>query len=145
MNTKLCTDCREVLPIGQFSKNNQKKDGLNYRCKTCQKIYFKQHYQNNKQYYIDKAAEQNQKFLEVIEKTKQGRLKSGCSVCGVYHPAILDFHHVDKNKKDFTIAKSRTKSKEKFLRELDKCIVLCSNCHRILHWRERNHNSEGNC
>lgn len=138
MNTKVCTDCKLELSLDQFSKNRQKKDVLNYRCKTCQKTYFKQHYQNNKQYYIDKAAEQNQKFLEVIEQTKQDRLKNGCSICGLYHPAILDFHHLDPNNKDFTIAKSRTKSKEKFLRELDKCIVLCSNCHRILHWRERN-------
>ena len=144
MNTKLCTDCREILPIDQFSKNKQKKDGLNYRCKTCQRIYFKNHYQNNKQYYIDKASEQTEKYLEIIEEVKQDKLKGGCSVCGVYHPAILDFHHIDPTKKDFTIAQSRTKSKEKFLRELDKCIVLCSNCHRILHWRERQQNREIN-
>lgn len=144
MNTKLCTDCRETLPLDQFSKNKQKKDGLNYRCKTCQRTYFKNHYQNNKQYYIDKASEQTDKFLAIIEDVKQDKLKGGCSVCGIYHPAILDFHHTDPTKKDFTIAKSRTKSKEKFLKELDKCIVLCSNCHRILHWRERQQSREIN-
>ena len=138
MTTKVCTDCRLSLSLDQFSKNNQKKDGLNYRCKTCQKVYFKKHYQNNKQYYIDKAAKQNEKFLAIIEKEKQERLKNGCSVCGIYHPAILDFHHLDPNSKDFSIAKSRTKSQKRFIRELDKCVVLCSNCHRVLHWRERN-------
>ena len=79
---------------------------------------------------------------KIIEEAKQDKLKKGCSICGMYHPGVLDFHHVDPSKKDFTIAKSRTKSKEKFLRELDKCIVLCSNCHRILHWRERNLDAE---
>ena len=144
MDTKLCTDCKKILPLDQFSKNKQKKDGLNYRCKTCQRIYFKNHYQNNKQYYIDKAFEQTNKFLEIIDDVKQNKLKGGCSVCGAYHPAILDFHHIDPTKKDFTIAQSRTKSKEKFLKELDKCIVLCSNCHRVLHWRERQKNREIN-
>jgi hypothetical protein len=138
MNTKVCTECHLELPIDQFSTNKQKKDGLNYKCKECQKRYFKQHYQNNKQYYVDKAAEQTKKFLDKIEIVKQERLKNGCSVCGMYHPAVMDFHHLDPNKKEFTIAKSRTKSESKFLEELDKCVVLCSNCHRILHWRERN-------
>jgi hypothetical protein len=137
MNTKTCTDCKLNLSLDNFSKNKQKKDGLNYRCKTCQKIYFKKHYENNKQYYIDKAAKQNEKFLKIIEQLKEDKLKNGCSVCGIYHPAILDFHHIDPSTKNFSIAKSRTKSKTKLINEINKCDVLCSNCHRILHWKEK--------
>lgn len=52
-------------------------------------------------------------------------------------PRALDFHHRDPQEKDFEIAKARDyslkKDGEKLKRELDKCDLLCSNCHRELH------------
>lgn len=59
-----------------------------------------------------------------------------CSKCG-YDVCIeaLDFHHVDPTNKEFVISDSVRKgySWEKMRAELDKCILLCSNCHRELH------------
>lgn len=46
---------------------------------------------------------------------------------------IYDFHHVDPTQKDFTIASVPHKSFDEIKKELDKCIVLCANCHRIEH------------
>ena len=56
----------------------------------------------------------------------------GCAVCGEIHPACLDFHHKNPEVKGFTISKS---IKARFAiarikREIDKCILLCANCHR---------------
>jgi len=45
----------------------------------------------------------------------------------------LDFHHKDPNEKDFTIGKYRNKSKENLLKEIEKCVCVCSNCHRKIH------------
>ena len=57
-----------------------------------------------------------------------------CSECGFNHPAALDFHHVNPNEKEYSIAYLKhLGSKEKLLQEVDKCIVLCANCHRIHH------------
>lgn len=51
----------------------------------------------------------------------------------------LDFHHCDPDKKDFNIssipAQSWEKNKTKIIKELDKCQILCSNCHRYIHYR----------
>lgn len=65
------------------------------------------------------------------------KLTSKCSQCDENHPATLDFHHVDKNHKDFSISEAyKFGSLTKLKNELDKCVILCSNCHRKLHWRE---------
>ena len=63
---------------------------------------------------------------------------SECSICGYNKcEAALDFHHLDSTQKDFTISKARVCSfNEKVKLELDKCILLCANCHRELHFNE---------
>lgn len=63
-------------------------------------------------------------------------LKGGkCQVCG-YDRCIeaLEFHHLLKNEKDFGISdKGYTRSWDKVRDEIEKCILLCSNCHREVH------------
>lgn len=52
--------------------------------------------------------------------------------------AALEFHHLDPNEKDFGIASSgATRTFEKIKVELDKCIMVCANCHREIHDEER--------
>ena len=65
------------------------------------------------------------------------RYKGGkCLHCSIEatidNTIIFDFHHVDRSTKEFTIAKFRTNF-SKLKDELDKCILLCSNCHRLEH------------
>lgn len=46
----------------------------------------------------------------------------------------LDFHHLDPTQKDFGFgAKGYTRAWSKIQKELDKCVMLCSNCHRETH------------
>ena len=66
MTTKICTTCKIKKSLDNFAKNPQKKDGLNYKCKKCQNTYLKQHYQNNKHYYINKAKESKRKTKNTI-------------------------------------------------------------------------------
>ena len=56
-----------------------------------------------------------------------------CSRCPESAPICLDFHHVGG--KDFEIARMVTDgfSKERILKEIKKCVVLCANCHRKTH------------
>lgn len=58
-----------------------------------------------------------------------------CARCPENHIACLDFHHKDPSTKDFKIAEAATKrySKTKILREIEKCEILCANCHRKEH------------
>lgn len=61
-----------------------------------------------------------------------------CTRCGENHPSTLDFHHTDPSKKDGIISKLVSNGCFALAKkELKKCIVLCSNCHRKHHWEER--------
>ena len=61
-----------------------------------------------------------------------------CTECGFSHPAAIDFHHIKKDPSNRAVNQlvkdgrysAATEEIEK------KCIPLCSNCHRILHWKE---------
>lgn len=72
---KHCSKCDCTLPATDFSKETSKKDGLKSWCKICTKKYVAQHYEKNKQKYIDKAAqwkEENQeRRAEIMSKHKK--------------------------------------------------------------------------
>ena len=68
---------------------------------------------------------------EILVEYKGGK----CEICG-YNKCIsaLEFHHKDPQEKDFAIgAKGYTRSIEKNKKEVDKCILVCANCHREIH------------
>jgi len=58
-----------------------------------------------------------------------------CINCGEKTAVCLDFHHLDGNDKDRSLSLSIKWGwgKDRIMKEIDKCIVLCSNCHRKLH------------
>lgn len=56
-----------------------------------------------------------------------------CQICGYNRSeAALDFHHLDPLEKDFSIS-SRMSSWKAIQPELDKCVLVCANCHREIH------------
>lgn len=67
-------------------------------------------------------------------KRKLVEYKGGkCQICG-YNKCIdaLDFHHINQEEKEYNIS-GGTKSFERLKKEVDKCILVCSNCHREIH------------
>lgn len=72
----------------------------------------------------------NKRIKQMAVEYKGG----SCNKCG-YNKCVeaLDFHHVDPNEKDFSISASRKRGWKTIKIELDKCVCLCSNCHRELH------------
>jgi len=62
-----------------------------------------------------------------------------CKICAENHPACVEFHHIDPEKKVMGITKAcnQGKSKEFIIEEMKKCEVLCPNCHRKLHWKKK--------
>ncbi len=58
----------------------------------------------------------------------------GCSGCPERDPAVLDFHHLDPATKLFTVAdRLHRLSLPQLLQEIERCTVLCANCHRRKH------------
>ena len=71
------------------------------------------------------------------QKTKKRAVEykgSKCLVCG-YDKCIsaLEFHHLDPNKKDFGLSQNLSKAWSKIVEEIDKCVLICANCHREVH------------
>lgn len=57
-----------------------------------------------------------------------------CSDCGAeFNPWVFDFHHRDPTEKEWSWGDVRTSNWEKIKEEIDKCDLLCSNCHRTRH------------
>lgn len=80
-------------------------------------------------------SEAVQRRRDKLKQLSVDYLGGKCSRCG-YCKCIqaLDFHHKDPTQKDFSIAhKGHTRSWERVKSELDKCILLCANCHREVH------------
>ena len=118
METKKCSVCQLEKPTEFFysrsSRNNKPYD----RCKKCFNNYVSDR-------WITK------KIKSIIYKG------SKCLDCGVSYPnepyVIFDFHHRDPSQKDVDWSKLKLRTEEKILKELDKCDLLCSNCHRKRH------------
>lgn len=115
--------------------------GLNYFTYLCDmnykdnpKEYKKAHYKAHREKYIESARTSKKKVLEWFRELKRGMK---CSKCGENHPACIEFHHRNPEDKKFTISESITRvSKKAILEEIEKCDILCSNCHRKLHYEE---------
>ena len=56
--------------------------------------------------------------------------------CGENHISCLEFHHLDPTVKEGAVSNLIRVSFERALKEIEKCIVLCSNCHKKEHWDE---------
>jgi hypothetical protein len=88
--------------------------------------------EKQRQYCRDYQREKRAWFLtEVLCHVK-------CSECGESDYRVIDFHHLDPKTKVFAVSKllRRTGDKIKILDEVAKCIPICANCHRRLHWKE---------
>lgn len=141
----------------QYYLNNKDK------CKTWKsnqkssenKEYKHNYYLNNKdkweEYRSNLSEEQKKNRLQTIRYLKKNYghthkrelieyKGSKCAICGTKYNgkngAIFDFHHVNPNEKDFnitTVLRHYSKIPERVWKEVDKCILVCSNCHRQLH------------
>jgi len=135
---KYCPGCKLDLPKDNehfASRYDRKNKMYQTLCRKCQSEYRKEHYHKNKQKYIDKARNYTHSMIEWFIELKK-TLK--CENCPEDRYWVLDFHHRDPNKKDIEVSKLiRLGSKKKILNEIKKCKVLCSNCHRDLHYQEK--------
>lgn len=74
-----------------------------------------------------------------MKKEAVKRKGGKCEICG-YDKCVnaLTFHHIDATEKDFGLAQSgNLHSWEEYLKEVNKCILVCANCHAEIHFNER--------
>ena len=129
MLMKFCSYCKIQKEISEFGK--KKNGGTQSLCRLCNIEYHKEHYKRNKESYLrgnEKRKKRRVQWLTDLKKTLC------CEICGEHRPACLDFHHTNPNEKDRNISSTLGWSIGRIEREIAKCKVLCSNCHRVLHW-----------
>ena len=69
------------------------------------------------------------------------KLGGKCQKCGITKSYLLDFHHRDPNEKEGELSDfSKGYNLDAFFNELEKCDLLCANCHREFHYLYSNEN-----
>ena len=101
-------------------------------CRPCKRVYDrKYHSDRSTDKKIHKQELQKIRIRETTLWVRGIKTCSGCFDCGINDWRVLDFDHLPKFKKEFTISNSFWRSREKIKKEIDKCEVVCANCHRI--------------
>ena len=111
---KTCNSCKEEKELSDF---HFKKSESRFQS-ICKKCFSK--------YCMNRWTERKKLAVEY---------KGGCCVYCGYNKSLaaLEFHHVNPSEKEFNWNKMRLVSDSKMRAELDKCILLCANCHREEH------------
>lgn len=102
------------------------------KCKICGRRYVYVHKQGHTKTKCNSCSVNERRTKIKIKCLKYKGNK--CEICG-YNKCIraLSFHHTDPSKKDFIISGNHTRRWTKIRKELDKCILVCANCHMEIH------------
>jgi hypothetical protein len=120
---KVCSICEEDKPFSAFTRRSTKRaNDYQPYCNSCRSIMRKDFARKNK-------------ALAIAYKG------GSCNDCtSVVHQAAFEFHHIDPAEKDtdpcHLIGTGFNGLTERAKTELDKCVLLCANCHRIRHYNE---------
>ena len=127
---RTCEKCKEEKPLIAFVKAKQCKYGRTHCCKDCNRHWRSPQYKEQRRPRAEKENEKNRERKKVLVDMFDNK----CHDCGNTYPAcVYDFHHIDSFQKDIKISLLR-RINDKLIAEINKCIMLCSNCHRIRHW-----------
>lgn len=155
MEKKICSRCKKKKLLNEFYSIKKKYENQTVfhtaRCRKCTNEInvknskkYKRYYKNYRDENKDRIRKRNRKYhKERKEKWKEfisHYIDLKCSECGYDKSfAALDFHHRNSEEKEYGIDKllkgALTKERKNILlNEIKKCDILCSNCHRELHY-----------
>lgn len=104
-----------------------------YKDPEARKEYFRRYYARNAERRKKIAESNTLRRKQIYEFVSQYKLALGCKNCGFKKCSkALEMHHRDTNK-EFTVAEAKNVSMDRLVAELNKCDVLCANCHRMEH------------
>jgi 5-methylcytosine-specific restriction endonuclease McrA len=94
-------------------------------CEECFTLYRRTKHAKKDQYSHVKSIRIRNKLRAVA------LLGSKCSICGYDKTyRALEFHHINPKEKSFAVSANLNKAWKLIETELDKCVLLCANCHR---------------
>jgi len=152
-----CSKCQRYLPVENFGKWSKGRFGLKTHCFDCRKRYSADNAETIKaakhEQYLrtkDRDAEQRKAYrvanagkmseymkrrLEELRLPLVEMAGGACQRCGYSEfTSGLAFHHVDPRLKDTAPTKAiMSGNAQRTYAELDKCVLLCMNCHQSFH------------
>ena len=129
---KRCYECGDDKPLSEFNRNATRPDGLQTRCRSCQKLSSQRYYQTNRERMCRQiSAARSRRRDDLRDFVWAYLLEHPCVDCGEPDPWALDFDHVT-GKKVMTVSTlvMRAYSLTALKAEIAKCVVRCSPCHR---------------
>lgn len=129
---KVCTKCKIEKDKSSFSARKIAKDGLASWCRDCFKKNWKKRYYKNHEHYRKRHNKSRKKIREKnARKVFEYLKKNPCLICGESDPIVLEFDHREDTEKIESISNLILNSNwKKIKNEINKCDVLCANCHR---------------
>lgn len=124
---RTCGTCKLEKPDTDYYIRNKAKGTLQGNCKVCHKAYRDKHYADNRQHYKDRSAawrtKEKKKFFTWLDT-------QSCTDCGISDYRVLEFDHL--RDKEFGITdRIGAMTLEALQAEIDKCEIVCANCHRL--------------
>ena len=124
---KPCSKCQAVKPISDYNFRHCATGIRHSYCRDCGKNFTRSHYRRNKRLYLDRNTLTYERHRELVRQAKS----KPCADCNVQYPFyVMDFDHRDGATKSFELNSIQRKTIKAILREIEKCDVVCSNCHR---------------
>lgn len=135
---KTCSDCREEKPLDEFGAHSGTGDGKNWYCRECANARSRRnHAARGAPYRNVKAEKQRERARKAKSFIVQSVFGGYCYDCGESYPdCVFDFHHEGEKEGNPSQFISRNKMEEA-LDELEKCVMLCANCHRMRHFHNK--------
>lgn len=135
------TELKQLVDEGLSTRSIGERKGCS---QSTVKYWLKKHNLKTKATLKEKETKEEKRRKSVIAVSNRRRKVkllaleykgNKCSLCGYdKYVGALEFHHTDPNQKDYNLAKKGyTFSWKRIKEELDKCILVCANCHREIH------------
>ncbi len=130
--SKICTKCNCEKDLLLFSARKRSKDGRSSWCRACFKTNWEKQYYEHHDRYRNSHNESREKLREQnARKVFEYLTNHPCINCGESDPIVLEFDHRNRNDKIESVSiLIRNSSWERIELEIQKCDVLCANCHR---------------
>lgn len=128
---RTCKHCGGYKPDHDFNFRDKAAGKYQRYCRDCQKKQMKDSYQRNKSHYVAQARARSRFYQQDYDSWKQ---QLTCVACGENTACCIELHHIDSSQKEGNPSLLfRTLGRKRFFEELQKCAVVCSNCHKKIH------------
>ena len=131
---RTCIKCDDEKSEEEFAFRNKKKGTRSTTCKVCQGELSKKHYHDNKARYYSK----NKNLMKIKQEFLQDlKSKTPCADCKNKYPHyVMEFDHL--RDKVHEVSSLTNNSWGKLMKEIEKCDIVCANCHATRTWMRRN-------